>query len=255
MSPANRAATLWAALACVAFVAPARAQTADQDEPVYQYGTPEGGLGVYADTVGHKVGVTILSGHSENHGAFAASRVMAWLGADMKGSLTDGPSDDLVSLVLVRQSACVLRLSETAHADHEITIPCGQLPILTQGMVIAAGQMPIYFDYQVDKQAATIPGSPTPTYPLATREEGITGTVLVQFVVDTNGRADMHTFKVLKSAHEELSEAVRHDLPDMRFTPAVKGGHKVEQLVQEPFGFYICGQPAPPEMVAHCPRR
>jgi periplasmic protein TonB len=71
------------------------------------------------------------------------------------------------------------------------------------------------------------------------RDAGITGAVMAQFVVDANGRAEVQTFKVLKSDHEELSEAVRRSLPDMRFTPAEKGGHKVKQLVQEPFTFTI----------------
>lgn len=151
--------TVWAALAFVALAASAYAQSGDPAEPVYQYGTPQGGLGVYADTAARKVGVTIISQNSENRGDFAASRVLTWLDAGMKDSLTDGSGDHSVSLTLTRQTACALRLSETDHADYTVTIPCGQLPLLTQGFQIAAGQAPIYYDFQVEKKAAMVRGS------------------------------------------------------------------------------------------------
>jgi protein TonB len=58
-------------------------------------------------------------------------------------------------------------------------------------------------------------------------------------VVDTSGRADMNTFKVLKSTNDLFSAAVRSALPRMKFFPAEVGGHKVRQLVQQPFTFNI----------------
>jgi protein TonB len=96
-----------------------------------------------------------------------------------------------------------------------------------------------YFDFQVEKQAGTVPGSPTPVYPEMLRSAGIEGEVLAQFVVDTNGRADMSTFKVLKSTQDAFTDEVKRALPKMRFYPAEIGGHKVKQLVQEPFSFAI----------------
>jgi protein TonB len=68
---------------------------------------------------------------------------------------------------------------------------------------------------------------------------GIEGEVLAQFVVDTTGRAEAGTFKVLKSSHELFTVAVRNALPSMRFLTAEVGGRKVKQLVQQPFTFAI----------------
>jgi protein TonB len=96
-----------------------------------------------------------------------------------------------------------------------------------------------YFDFQVEKQAGTVPGSPAPSYPEMLKSAGIEGEVLAQFVVDTNGRADMSTFKVLKSSQEGFTEEVKRALPKMRFYAAEIGGHKVKQLVQEPFAFNL----------------
>lgn len=98
-----------------------------------------------------------------------------------------------------------------------------------------------YFEFQVEKQAIAAPGNPQPRYPEILKSAGISGSVFVQFVIDTTGRADMKTFKVLKSDHELFTSAVRAHLPAMRFFPAEIGGRKVKVLVQQPFEFAIGG--------------
>jgi protein TonB len=97
----------------------------------------------------------------------------------------------------------------------------------------------VMFEFQVEKQAAAAPGSAGPVYPEMLKQAGIEGQVLASFVVDTTGRADMSTFKVITSTHEQFTQAVRRALPQMRFLPAEVGNRKVKQLVQQPFGFAI----------------
>lgn len=94
-----------------------------------------------------------------------------------------------------------------------------------------------YFEFEVTKQVWPLPNQPRPRYPDAMRREMIEGEVLVQFVVDTLGQAEMATFKVLRSPHPELTRAVWTALPAMRFTPAELDHRKVKQMVQEPFIF------------------
>jgi protein TonB len=96
-----------------------------------------------------------------------------------------------------------------------------------------------YFEYQVEKPVMAVPGSPTPRYPDILKSAGVEGEVVVAFVVDTTGRADVSSLKILKSTHELFSAAVRTALPSMRFLPAEVGGKKVKQLVQQPFVFNI----------------
>ena len=96
-----------------------------------------------------------------------------------------------------------------------------------------------YFEFQVEKPVLAAPGSPTPRYPEMLKSGGIEGEVLAQFVVDTTGRVQSGSFKVLKSSHELFTVAVRNALPQMRFYPAEVGGRKVKQLVQQPFTFAI----------------
>ena len=103
---------------------------------------------------------------------------------------------------------------------------------------IPQGDQP-YFDFQVEKPVVMAPGAAGPTYPDMLRSAGIEGTVLAQFVVDTTGRAEMNTFKVLKTDNDLFSNAVKNALQRMRFLPAEVGGRKVKQLVQQPFQFSL----------------
>lgn len=94
-----------------------------------------------------------------------------------------------------------------------------------------------FYEFQVDRPARPSSDNPAPVYPPSLRAAGIVGAAVVQFVVDTAGRVDMSTFKVLASDHDLFTTAVREQLPAWRFTPAEKGGHHVPQVVQKPFTF------------------
>ncbi len=96
-----------------------------------------------------------------------------------------------------------------------------------------------YFEFQVDKPAADLPNNPTPRFPASLQAAQVSGEVLAEFVVDTTGRAQMGTFKVLKSTNEQFTSAVRSALPGYRFYPAEAAGRKVRQVVQKAFSFAI----------------
>lgn len=98
-----------------------------------------------------------------------------------------------------------------------------------------------YFEFQVERQVRPSPSNPAPTYPEALRKASIEGEVLVQFVVDTTGRPEMNTFKVLRSTQVEFLTAVRSVLPYYEFEPAMLLNRKVKQLVQMPFHFCLNG--------------
>jgi TonB family protein len=96
-----------------------------------------------------------------------------------------------------------------------------------------------YFEFQVTKQVTPLPANPPPRYPDSLRGAGVEGQVLMQFVVDTLGLADMTTLKVLRSSHALFTYAVWDDLPHLRFVPAEVTGRRVRQLVQMPFQFSL----------------
>jgi protein TonB len=94
-----------------------------------------------------------------------------------------------------------------------------------------------YFDFQVEKPAMALPNNPSPRYPDMLRSAGVEGEAMMQFVVDTMGRAESGSIKVIKASHELFGAAVKSVLPQMRFVPAEVGGRKVRMLVQQSFAF------------------
>ena len=96
-----------------------------------------------------------------------------------------------------------------------------------------------YFEFQVEKPAEMLSESPKPKYPSVLESSGIAGEVQAQFVVKNDGKADMDSFKVLKSTNELFTQAVKNVLPRMRFSPAMIGGKPVNQLVQQSFQFAV----------------
>ena len=118
----------------------------------------------------------------------------------------------------------------------------GQAGGMAKGVVGASpkpDENQTYFEFQVEKQVSPYPGNPAPRYPDMLRSANVEGEVLAQFVVDTTGRADMNSFKVLKSTHDLFTNAVKASLPNMKFYPAEVGGRRVKQLVQMPFQFNL----------------
>jgi TonB family protein len=109
------------------------------------------------------------------------------------------------------------------------------------GVLFYHMRFPAYFEFEIEKPALSVPGNPTPPYPEELRLANLEGEVLVQFVVDTLGRADMRTFRILgpPRVYREFAVSVIKTLPKMRFTPAEIRGCKVKQLVQLPFAFKL----------------
>jgi protein TonB len=106
------------------------------------------------------------------------------------------------------------------------------------GKAVVQSDQP-YFEFQVEKPVVQAPGSISPRYPDMLRQAGVEGEVLAQFVVDTTGKAEAGSLKILKSSHDMFVQSVKNALPNMKFIPAEVGGRKVKQLVQQPFTFSI----------------
>jgi protein TonB len=65
-----------------------------------------------------------------------------------------------------------------------------------------------YFDLQVEKQAAPMPGNPSPHYPDMLRSANVEGEVLAKFIVDSTGRVEPNTFKARLHGHGAGSRAL-----------------------------------------------
>jgi protein TonB len=99
-----------------------------------------------------------------------------------------------------------------------------------------------YFEFQVENPAAQDRNSPRPRYPETLRSAGVEGEVRAQFVVDTTGRAEPGSLKILSATNELFAAEIRRAMPTMKFIPAMVGGRKVKQLVEQPFTFSLSGR-------------
>ncbi|HEU4564947.1 MAG TPA: TonB family protein [Gemmatimonadaceae bacterium] len=85
-----------------------------------------------------------------------------------------------------------------------------------------------------------------PAYPDSLRREGVSGVVLVEFVVDTTGRVEPGTIGIVSTTHPLFADAVRLAMPDARFHPAEREGHPVRQFVIQPLRFVATREGARP---------
>lgn len=94
-------------------------------------------------------------------------------------------------------------------------------------------------EIEVDSAVKRYEWSAAPDYPITMLQKNIEGSAFVIYVVDTLGLADTASFKVVRATHDEFAMAVKDAMPRMRFRPAILGGLKVRQLVQQNFAFKI----------------
>lgn len=94
-------------------------------------------------------------------------------------------------------------------------------------------------EIEVDSAVKRFEWSSAPDYPIEMLQHNIEGSAFVIYVVDTSGVADTTSFKIVDATHPAFAQAVREAMPKMRFRPAVLGGVKVRQLVQQRFAFRI----------------
>ena len=149
-------------------------------------------------------------------------------------------TDGLFTLVAPRPGAYRVRLTPSggaAHVSDSLVVADGEY--LTREFAIDASQR-VYSELEVDKGVVPLPGS-SPRYPDELRAGSISGCVLAMFIVDTLGRADRGTLRIVSYSHREFVRALWDAMPRMRFTPARVRGHKVSQLVRQPFMFTITG--------------
>lgn len=80
---------------------------------------------------------------------------------------------------------------------------------------------------------------PRPKYPPVLQQAGIAGSVDVQYVVDTLGKAEPQSWRVLRSTNKAFEEPAREAIMAGSFKPARIRGQAVRQLVQQRISFNI----------------
>lgn len=103
---------------------------------------------------------------------------------------------------------------------------------------VGTGNEP-YFPDEVEKAARPLGRQREPRYPDLLRTQRVEGQVIVAYVVDSLGRVEPASIRVVESAHALFDPAVRQAVLATRFRPAEWRGRKVRQLVQQSFVFTL----------------
>lgn len=77
------------------------------------------------------------------------------------------------------------------------------------------------------------------TYPPMLRDAGLAGRVVVQLVVNTDGRVDPASIQVVSSTHPEFEAASRRAAERMRFRPAKVNGVPVRVMISLPIDWQV----------------
>lgn len=90
----------------------------------------------------------------------------------------------------------------------------------------------------VKKAIPIYDNNPSPEYPLIARRRGFQGTVVLEVMVDRNGRVgDLKVFK--SSGYKVLDRAALASVREWMFKPAIKGNEKIEMWVRVPVCFQL----------------
>ena len=112
---------------------------------------------------------------------------------------------------------------------------------IAQGVVGGTGPVEIgetYLEAQVDDPPQLISAGPQ-LYPPAMRAAQIPGVVAMQFVVDTLGRVEPNSMRVLSSTNKAFEEPTRQMLLKSLYKPGKVRGTPVRVLVQQKINFTL----------------
>ena len=96
----------------------------------------------------------------------------------------------------------------------------------------------IFTALAVDERPRRISG-PMPRYPEVLRQAGVEGNVVLEFVVDTLGRVEESTIRVIRATNQAFVASAIVVIKKSVFRPARVRGRAVRVLVQQSVGFTI----------------
>jgi TonB family protein len=108
-------------------------------------------------------------------------------------------------------------------------------PTEIEGLIAS---LSVYTADQVDKAAALDSATPLVIpYPPSLYAAHTRGTVVAEFVVDGEGHVEPGTLGIVSSTNPLFTEAVTRTVGGASFTPALRAGKTVRQLVHQPFEY------------------
>ena len=111
----------------------------------------------------------------------------------------------------------------------------------------AEGATEARFAFEVEQPVRLARRYGPPVFPPELAAAGISGEALLRFIVDTAGRVEPGTTVPLRATHPEFADAGRRAVSLWQFTPALRDGRTVRQVVELPLRFDAPRPKADPE--------
>ena len=110
---------------------------------------------------------------------------------------------------------------------------------------ISTGVVPtgneVFMEAIVEEKPSVLSG-PQPQYPELLRQAGIQGRVMVQAIIDTTGRAEPASLKIIASPNPGFDQSAKNYVLKALFRPARVHGRAVRVLINIPIDFKITGR-------------
>ena len=108
------------------------------------------------------------------------------------------------------------------------------IPVIKPGSSFGKGIKDLFNPADLDQQVQLrVPVSPN--YPSDLKRQGISGEVLVECIVDTNG--NVTAAQIIRSSHREFEAPSLQAIAKWKFRPGKKGGRAVNVRIQQPMVF------------------
>jgi len=146
----------------------------------------------------------------------------------------------LILLLLCPVLACRGRSAEQRAADQrtaDSVVAAVNASIAAAESTLIPGHQ--IFDEVVVQEHPRLLTAPSLEYPSKLRQAGVKGRVLVQLVLDTTGRVEPTSVKILRTPNAGFDRPVRNYLLRARFTPARNHGEPVRVRLNLPIDFRI----------------
>lgn len=96
----------------------------------------------------------------------------------------------------------------------------------------------VFLAAQLDDPVQAI-SQPKPRYPPALQAAGVTGHAVVEFIVNTEGKVEPSSVKILSSTHQQFEQPAKEAILKSTFRPARYRGAPVRQLVNQRVTFQL----------------
>ncbi|HUQ98442.1 MAG TPA: TonB family protein [Gemmatimonadaceae bacterium] len=161
-------------------------------------------------------------------------------GASTRADSTSTDSSGVFYLSAAKPGSFYLRIGVPGFGNVSITTPVFSLATdqeIQREFVIPQSAI-VHYAFQT-QQPVRQKGLVLPKFPQSLRATFTEGYVRAQWVVDTTGKAEHDSFRILRSRHPDFDKAVQEAVFRMRFEPARLAGRPVRQLVEQEFNFRI----------------